>query len=251
MFGQSVGEKDFSTWQKHNFRAASGMVLPYRILYPDSFSPSKKYPLVLFLHGAGERGSDNEKQLTHGAALFLQPEVRRNFPAIVVFPQCPQEGYWAQVAVDRTAQPYRLLFNYAQPPQPSLAAALELVRQLRRSGAVDKRRVYVAGLSMGGMGTFEAVHRQPRLFAAASPICGGGDAERLRKKQRRVPFWIFHGAADPVVGVQQSHDMVDALKALKADVQYTEYPGVGHDSWTQVFADPRWLAWMFAQKRKK
>ena len=102
---------------------------------------------------------------------------------------------------------------------------------------------------MGGMGTFEAVYRAPGLFAAAAPICGGGDVARYDKRVRKVPFWVFHGDADAVVGVKQSRDMVAKLKTLRNKVKYTEYPGVNHNSWDNAFAETDFLAWMFAQRK--
>jgi predicted peptidase len=227
-----------------------GDTLPYRILFPENYDRTKKYPLVLFLHGAGERGSDNEKQLIHGSSLFLKEESRRNFPCIVIFPQCPAEGFWAAVKVDRSQRPLKFEYNYRESDiTPSLRLALGLTRSIIAQEAVDPDRVYVTGLSMGGMGTFEAVWRQPKLFAAAAPICGGGDTKAYKKAAARVPFWIFHGASDNVVGVDLSRDMVERLQKLRAEVRYSEYPGVDHNSWDNAFAEQDFLSWMFSQRR--
>jgi predicted peptidase len=188
-------------------------------------------------------------QLKHGGALFLKEENRKKFPAIVVFPQCPAEDFWANLKVeDKT--PREWTYDYAGAPKPALAAAMELVKQLIRDEGVDARRVYISGLSMGGMGTFEAVFRYPNLFAAALPICGGGNDQAYDKRLSAIPFWVFHGDADPVVPVKSSRVMVGKLTAIGAQVRSTEYPGVGHDSWTNVFAEPEYLSWMFKQKRK-
>jgi predicted peptidase len=238
-------------YQKKEFAFADGKILPYRILYPGNYDKTKKYPLILFLHGAGERGNDNEKQLTWGAKLFLNDENRKNFPAIVIFPQCPEESFWAVIKVDRTTQPAKFEFDYTAEPNWPLTAANELVKKISNEEAVDKSKIYVTGLSMGGMGTFESVYRYPDLYAAALPICGGGDVNRYDKKIKKTPFWVFHGAADAVVDVQLSREMVDKLKLLKAEVKYSEYPGVNHNSWENAFAEPEYLSWMFMHKRKK
>jgi predicted peptidase len=228
----------------------AGNALPYRILYPENYDRTKKYPLILFLHGAGERGNDNEKQLIHGARLFLKDENRKSNPAIVVFPQCPKDSYWASVEIDRSTQPLKISFNYNAPPQWPLVAANELVRKIVNEEAVDKTRVYVTGLSMGGMGTFESVFRYPDLYAAALPICGGGDTAAYDKRVKKTAFWVFHGADDSVVDVKLSREMLAKLKTLKVENKYSEYPGVDHNSWDNAFAEPQYLSWMLKHKRK-
>ncbi len=232
---------------KETFSSSEGTHLPYRILFPENYSKGKKYPLILVLHGAGERGDDNEKQLIHGSKLFLDSAVRKSYPAIVVFPQCPRESYWSSVTIDRNSGPLRLSFDYNNPITPPLSDAISLVQRLMEDEAVDTERVYITGLSMGGMGTFEAVHRFPGLFAAALPICGGGDT--LHYKKVRTPFWVFHGADDSTVDVRYSRTMVKKLGELKMKVKYTEYPGVNHNSWDNAFAEKDFLKWMFRQKR--
>jgi predicted peptidase len=234
---------------KREFKSGEN-VLPYRILFPDNYDKGKKYPLILVLHGAGERGSDNGKQLTHGSRLFLNEHNRKTFPAIVVFPQCPQDSYWASANIDRTAQPLKISFDYrTQSPWP-LVAANELVKKIATDEAVDKSRIYITGLSMGGMGTFESVYRYPDLYAAALPICGGGDTKVYDKRVKKTAFWVFHGDADAVVDVNLSRKMLAKLKSLKAETKYTEYPGVNHNSWEDAFAEESFLPWMFSHKLK-
>ncbi|WP_205755916.1 dienelactone hydrolase family protein [Lacibacter luteus] len=240
-----------NAYAKKEFVLSEGKVLPYRILYPENYDRTKKYPVVLMLHGAGERGNDNENQLTHGAKLFLHEENRKNFPAIVIFPQCPQDNFWAAVKIDRNQQPFKIEFDYAAEPNWPLVAANELVKKIAKEEAVDTKRIYISGLSMGGMGTFESVYRYPTLYAAALPICGGGNTTLYDARVKAIPFWVFHGAADAVVDVKLSREMVDRLNALKATVKYSEYPGVNHNSWDNAFAEPDYLKWMFQQKRKK
>lgn len=241
----------FAAFQLKEYKTADGHTLPYRILYPANYDSTKKYPLVLFLHGAGERGNDNEKQLTHGARLFLREDNRTSFPAIVIFPQCPQDSYWAVGDINRTSKPPKFELDYSMTPNWPLTAANTLVQQFIAGGTVDPSRVYITGLSMGGMGTFESVFRYPDLYAAALPICGGGDAAEYDKRVRKTAFWVFHGGADAVVNVQQSRTMVEKLKKLKVTVKYAEYPGVNHNSWDNAFAEPDYLEWMFGQRRKK
>ena len=251
LFPLVANAQDLSLFQKHTFTAADGKTLPYRILFPEYYDKNQKYPLLLFLHGAGERGNDNEKQLVHGAKLFLSEAGRRDFPGIILMPQCPAEGYWSSANVDRTKTPLIFDFDYTRPPTPSLAMVMDLLRQVLKEESVDQTRLYIAGLSMGGMGTFEAVHRHPKLFAAAMPICGGGDAVNYSKKVKKMPFWVFHGTDDGVVVVRHSREMVEKLKQVKAQVAYAEYPGVNHNSWDNAFAEPDFLKWLMQHKRKK
>jgi predicted peptidase len=243
--------QDFSLYLKKEFTYAEGKVLPYRILYPENYDKTKKYPLILFLHGAGERGLDNEKQLTHGAKLFITDENRKNFPAIIVFPQCPEESFWAVTKIDRSTTPFKIEFDYSVDANWPLAAANELVKKLAKEESVDKSKLYITGLSMGGMGTFESVFRYSNMYAAALPICGGADTAHYDKRIKKTAFWVFHGAADAVVDANLSRQIVNKLKLLKADVKYSEYPGVNHNSWDNAFAEPTFISWMFSHKRKK
>ncbi len=228
----------------------NGEVLPYRILYPKNYNKSKKYPLVLLLHGGGERGDDNEKQLVHGANMLLKETNQGKNEAIIIAPQCPQDSYWSSANIDRSTQPLTITFDYNKPALWPLAAANELVKTMADSASVDKSRIYITGLSMGGMGTFESVFRYPGLYAAALPICGGGDVNAYDKRVKDTKFWIFHGADDAVVNVKLSRDMAAKLKKVKVPVKYTEYPGVNHNSWDNAFADPNFISWMFSQKKK-
>lgn len=248
---KKISDPALAPFEKREYDFADGKKLPYRILYPENYDKTKKYPLLLLLHGGGERGNDNEKQLAHGAKLFLKEENRKNFPAIIVAPQCPEETYWASVKIDRTKQPFTIDFDYSAEPNWPLTAANQLVKKMISEEAVDKSRVYITGLSMGGMGTFESVYRYPDLYAAALPICGGADVNKYDKRLTKTAFWIFHGDADPVVDVKLSREMVDKLKSLKAEVKYSEYPGVSHNSWDNAFAEKDYLSWMLAHKKKK
>lgn len=224
--------------------------LPYRILFPQNFDRNQKYPLILVLHGAGERGNDNELQLTHGSRLFLQENVRKNFPAIVVFPQCPSGAYWSNVKIPTGSKDRRTLtFPAGGEPTKAMKLLLGLIDDLLGESYVDKNRLYMGGLSMGGMGTFELLYRRPTLFAAAFPICGGGHPATINKYAKQVSLWVFHGAKDDLVPSCHSQVMVDALKKAGADVRFTLYPDVMHESWVPAFAEPELLPWLFSHTR--
>jgi predicted peptidase len=220
--------------------------LPYRILYPENYDKSKNYPLLVFLHGAGERGNDNEMQLVHGSKLFTDSVNRAKYPAIVVFPQCPLEGFWAPIKSWNNGFEY---VNNAPVTEP-MQLVIRLIRELKKTESVDDKRMYVAGLSMGGMGTYDLICRYPRMFAAAVPICGGVSINRL-KKVKNVPIRIFHGGNDPVVSPDHSRKAYKELLRLGAKkVTYIEFPGVQHDSWNNAFAQPDFLSWIFSNKKK-
>ena len=239
--------QDLNLFQKKQFIIGND-TLPYRLLLPENYDASKKYPLVFFLHGAGERGNDNEKQLVHGAKLFLKEEVRRDYPAIVVFPQCPQNSFWSNV--DFRIENGKRVFGFKAQGEPTIAMKLaqELLYSIMKDYPVNKRQVYAGGLSMGGMGTFEIVRRNPKLFAAAFPICGGGEPTTA-SVMKKTKWWVFHGGKDDVVPPELSEKMVDALKAAKAAVKFTLYPDANHNSWDPAFAEPELLSWLFKQKK--
>lgn len=220
-----------------------------RILSPLHFSPEKKYPLIVVLHGSGERGNDNDAQLKWGSDLFLDSANREKFPAIVVFPQCPADSSWSVSIRTKNPDSAGIRFPMDVPATKPLRMVMNFIDTLAKGGTVDPKRIYIGGLSMGGFGTFEILWRKPHLFAAAFPICGGGNPAGAKLYGRNFPIWVFHGADDDVVPVNNSRIMVDALKAAKAKVKYTEYSGVKHDSWKNAFAEPELLPWLFAQKR--
>ena len=204
----------------------------------------------MVLHGAGERGNDNEKQLTHGSKMFLSPENRTQYPAIVVFPQCPSNSFWATSSIDRTKSPVQFRFNYDSIPSWPQAAANALAKQIANEESVDQSRIYITGLSMGGMGTFESVYRNPNFYAAAAPICGGGNDSLYNSSIKNTSFRVFHGDADVVVNVELSRKMVARLKELKVPVEYIEYKGVNHNSWDNAFAEPSFMSWLFQHELK-
>jgi len=222
-----------------------GDTLRYRVLFPDNYDKTKSYPLVLFLHGSGERGNDNENQLVHGSALFTNQQNRTDYPAIVLFPQCPTDGFWAPISQHTVG----FDFVNSKNPTKSLALVKKLVDSYQKEEAVDSKRMYVLGLSMGGMGTFDLICRYPKTFAAAIPICGGVSLERL-KKVRKMPIRIYNGGSDNVVSPEHSRNAFIELKANGSQVvEHIEFPGVGHDSWNLTFAQPDLLTWLFKQHK--
>ncbi|NLF09364.1 MAG: prolyl oligopeptidase family serine peptidase [Pirellulaceae bacterium] len=221
-------------------RGENEAVLPYRLMKPERVESDKRYPLVLFLHGAGERGNDNDRQLVHCAAEFAKDENRRKYPCFFVAPQCPAGKSWAELDWKQMK-----LITRDEPTEP-LRLALDLVDKLAAELPVDPRRIYVTGLSMGGFGTWDAAARRPGFFAAAVPICGGGDLDRAAKL-KDMPIWAFHGDADPVVPLAQTTTMIEAIRKAGGEPKMTVYPGVGHNSWADAYADPELSAWLFSK----
>ena len=245
----AVQAQDFSQYQK-KWLVQGGDTLPYRILLPKDYDSSQKYPVIFFLHGAGERGSDNEQQLVHGARLFLKNDVRETYKAIVVFPQCARESYWSNVLRmhDDGRKNRSFYFLEDGPPTRYMEMLEELVNYVLNNYRVQKKQVYVGGLSMGGMGTFELVRRMPKTFAAAFPICGGANPATA-KQLKKVSWWVFHGGKDDVVSPYHSQNMVTAMKAAGINVKLTIYPNDNHNSWDSALAEPDLLAWLFAQHK--
>lgn len=235
-----------------------GFTLPYRLMSPKEVDPVEKRPLVVFLHGFGERGDENQRQLIHGGPAFAAPEFRDRHRAFVLAPQCPagnkpdsvgKEGdepiVWS-LRLWPTKE--TLAESIDDAPTAPLHALRALVDHLIETQPIDPSRLYVTGLSMGGYGTWELAAREPDFWAAAAPICGGGNpawGERLKS----LPLWCFHGDADGAVPVVRSREMISAVGAAGGRPIYTEYPGVDHDSWTQTYNSRYLWDWLFAQHR--
>lgn len=216
-------EKVTGDWARGVFEGT----LPFRLFGAPDLDGAKKYPLVVYLHGAGGRGDDNEKQLGAGAKTFVKEETYKARPCLVVAPQCPKDKYWTgEIA----------------------GSVLALIDDLVSHLPIDENRIYLTGYSMGGYGTWYLAAREPTYFAAAVPIAGGGDPSDA-DKIKRVPVWAFHGDEDPTVKVEESRRMVEALEAEKGDVRYTEMAGEKHGIAGKVYADPELHTWIFAQKR--
>jgi poly(3-hydroxybutyrate) depolymerase len=227
---------------------AQGTTLPYRLFVPAGYDPTQKYPLVLFLHGLGGSGNDNVKQLTDQTAplVFVTPANQALYPCFMVAPQCPAGSLYANTwaGLDWT-QPTN---TQLPDPNPPLRVALEIVDALQQEFSLDSNRLYITGFSMGGFGVWDAVTRYPGKFAAAVPICGGGD-EYTAPRIVNLAVWTFHSADDPVISVNRTRNMVAAMRAAGGSPLYTEYNGYGHFSWIPAYAEPNLLPWMFAQTR--
>jgi len=236
-------------FEAKEFVTSNSDTLRYRELLPENYNSQQKYPLVLFLHGAGERGSDNQAQLTHGSMMFTNPVNREKYPAIVLFPQCPTNYFWA---FER--RPEGRLTANTFPTNNTISSILQAVKNLLdkyiAAGNVDTDRIYIIGLSMGGMGTFDMVCRFPDVFAAAIPICGGINPERLSATAGKVKFRIYHGDKDETVPVENSRSAYRALKKYGADVEHFEFVGCNHNSWDPAFNQPDFLSWLFQQRKK-
>lgn len=226
------------------FWVSGNDTLLYRMLLPPGFSFSQKYPLILFLHGMGERGSDNKRQLTHGSRLFS--DSISAYPSIVLFPQCPETDYWANLDRSQFEEEGMRLFRFRTDlgSHPSLGMVMEMVSHYRTQRYADTSRFYLAGLSMGAMGTFDLLWRMPGVFAAAIPICGAGPLDKV-DILKDTPLWIFHGAKDKTVDPDNSVKMVNALQNAGAEVRFTMYPEAGHNSWDNAFAEPEFFRWLF------
>lgn len=226
------------------FTDAAGKTLPYRLLQPKNYDHKRQYPLVLFLHGSGERGTDNAAQLSNGATQFATDKLMDKYPCFVVAPQCPTDKRWVEVDWS--------LDSHVMPVEPSepMRLTLLLLKSLQQEFRIDKTRIYVTGLSMGGFGTWDIIARHPELFAAASPVCGGGD-EATAPLIKNIPIWAFHGDQDTTVKTTRTQHMIAALRKVGAKPHYTELLGVGHDCWDYAYANSDFYEWMFAQRKKR
>lgn len=199
--------------------------------------------VLLFLHGAGERGDDNDKQLYHGAAEVISWSEKNKEKVLLLFPQCPENEQWVNT-------PWNALSHSMPEESESLALAMGMLAdEVRRSGA-DEKRLYISGISMGGYGTWDAISRYPELFAAAFPVCGGADTAQA-PKLIALPILTFHGDSDTVVPTSRTRDMVAALQAAGSkNITYIEVPNCGHDSWFTAFRDDNSWKWLFSQKKE-
>lgn len=216
----------------------------YRLMRPRQLDPNQQYPLIVFLHGAGERGEDNAKQLKYLPELMAQASRRKAFPCFLLAPQCRPGKQWVDVPwTDKHSTPM------AKQPTHQLQAAMNMLQRTLEEEPIDTSRIYLTGLSMGGFGAWEWAARDPQRFAAVVPICGGGD-EQQAAKLAVLPIWTFHGTADNVVFPIRSQNMVKAIRSAGGKIKFTQYPNVGHNSWNQAYRSEELLRWLFAQQRK-
>ena len=225
---------DMQKSQKFERTITRTLRVQYLLFTPKGYDAKgeKRWPLILFLHGAGERGTNVQKVAVHGPPKVVKS--RPDFPFLVVSPQCPNDETWSNEAV------------------------LALLDEVVAKHAVDTNRVYLTGLSMGGYGSWSLALNYPERFAAVAPICGGGNpldvllaARKRTDAVKALPFWVFHGAKDPVVNLEESQRMVNALKkAGVKDVELTVYPEAGHDSWTETYNNEKLYEWFLKHKRR-
>ncbi|HYG02214.1 MAG TPA: prolyl oligopeptidase family serine peptidase [Chryseosolibacter sp.] len=221
---------------------SSGDSLPYRLLKPVNPQSFDKFPLVIFLHGAGERGNDNEAQIKHIRELFLDEKYRGKYPCYLVAPQCPKGKWWA----DFTGNSENATLS--KNPSDPMKMVITLIEKIIVEYPIDESRIYITGLSMGGYGTWDLIARYPQKFAAAVPICGGGDVKTASQIQH-IPLWAFHGAKDKIVIPSQSRRMIKALQDAGGLPGYSEYPDVEHNSWVYAYREPHLMHWLFKQKK--
>lgn len=211
----------------NHFEKEIKITLPanYLLYLPKDYNDSEEnFPLVLFLHGAGERGTDIEKVKIHGLPKLINQG--KDFPFIVVSPQCPDDIFW------------------------NVDILIALLDEIVAKYRVDTNRIYVTGLSMGGHGTWELAMRQPNRFAAIAPVCGWADTSKACSISH-IPTWVFHGAKDNVVPVSAAESMVEALKKCGSNVKLTIYPEANHDSWTETYNNEELYEWFLEQSLDK
>jgi predicted peptidase len=235
VIGIRVGVADDQTgFLNRVFKDSDGKEHKYVVFVPHDYrageASGKRWPAILFLHGAGERGDDGELQ----AKVGLAPAVRKrekDFPFIAVFPQCAKSSFW-------------------RAEGPDGQRAMAILAEVEKGYKTDPDRVYLTGLSMGGMGTWSLAMKHPDRFAALVPICGRGDTQQA-EKIAKLPIWCFHGDDDKAVNVEGSRSMIAAIKEAGGTPKYTEYPGVGHNSWDAAYGTDELYTWLLEQKRTK
>lgn len=228
------------------FHSSLGQALPYKVMFPENFDPTQRYPLLLFLHGAGERGTDNNAQLIHGGARIQSDTSLRN--TIVLAPQCPKEDYWVCIVKTNTlAEHLKREFPYSAPISSSMAAVKELLDAMIAVGFVDTDQIYGMGISMGAMGILDLAFRFPDLFQAVQPICGGVNNDRASEFKGKTSFRFFQGLKDDIVLPKFSDENCTALKEAGAKASIVEYPNDNHNCWDSTFKEPDLFKWMFMQ----
>jgi predicted peptidase len=216
------------------FKPASGEELHYGWLTPLEQKPDVRYPLVICLHGAGGG--------VKASAVLARKEMRTKYGYFAMVPASDRPYVWAHMDGLLRSAP-------GQKFPEKLPTLLAAVQALLKSEAIDPKRIYITGQSMGGVGSWGAIARSPELFAAAVPVCGAWKTEDA-DKMAKVPVWAFHGEKDPTVPVRFSRDLTEAIRKAGGQAKYTEYPGVGHDSWSRAYDDAEMWDWMFKQAQK-
>lgn len=218
------------TAHEFHFTRKESIRLPYLLHLPADYDDSQSWPLILFLHGSGERGTDADLVRKYGLPKCI--ERGDDLPFIVLSPQCPADSWWP---------------DYHEAVMSLLDAVID-------AHSVDHKRVYLTGLSMGGMGTWFLAQRYPARFAAIAPICGGlpwyVDMDAAAERMKAIPTWAFHGEQDDEVPIQESRMMVDALGVHGADVTFTSYPELGHNSWSVTYDNAELYRWFLSHRKE-
>lgn len=221
------------------FTNAPGKILRCRLFKPPGYDSRTNYPLVLFLHGAAGLGDDNVRQFNGGNEVpplaLTADDAQARFPCFVMAPQCPRGSSWS---------------GFGKQPSEMIVATLAALQALQREFLIDSSRIYIVGVSMGGHGVWDTVAKFPHTFAAAVPICAASELSQAAKIAP-LTVWCFHGADDPLINVNNARQMIAALRKAGGNPKYTEYPGVGHDSYRNAFKEPDLLPWLFAQQRRR
>ena len=241
-------EQDKSFYEQNTnayiYTDKNGAKMPYRLFLPDNYNPKKEYPIVLVFHGAGSRGNDNLKQLRPWVAGWMDAEVQKEHPSIILMPQCPNKQQWVNVPWKEGSYRFKDI-----PVSDPMKLAKEIFDKVVQEYAVDKKRVYVMGMSMGGYGTWNFVMRYPKIIAAAVPICGAGDPS-VAKKIKKIPIWAFHGDKDFTVPLDGSTEMIESLtRFTKHKARFTIYKDVGHNSYELAWKNPSLVDWLFSQHK--
>lgn len=235
------------SFEAKTYESPKGGKLLYRQLAPAGIKAGRKYPLVLLLHGAGGRGSDNVRQVTDAGVcpgLLNKVNFAKRYECYMIAPQVPRGKRWVEVSWSAKAH------DMPKAPGDQMRMTLEVVDAAVKKYPIDPNRVYVTGLSMGGYGTWDVIQRRPKFFAAAVPVCGGGDSAQAAKLTK-IPLWVWHGDKDRAVPTQRSRDMVAAIRKAGGKCIYTEVPGCGHNVWIHAYGSTQTWDWMFAQRLGK
>ncbi len=242
---------DSDIYERQMFVSGQDTLL-YRIAYPENFNPKKKYPVVLFMHGAGDRGNNNIRQLILGGQFFISEPVRKDYPAIVIYPQCPATEMWTKRRKEQPSKDAEWVFTF--PVEEEIPTSAKLVNLLMddviAKPYTDQRRIYIMGISMGGIGTLDFLYRWEEKYAAAVIICGAHDV-RYADTYKNAPVWFLHGDADNVVPMHYSKEIYEAIKDGNKNTRYTVFPGADHSIWNQTFSQPDLLEWTFSNKKDK
>ena len=247
---------------KHRFKASNSLEIPYRLFSPKNQNDSKK-PLIVFLHGRGDRGINNSSDIYHEAGFItnsnslLTKNMQEKYPCYILVPQCSDKTKneeWAKWVGNSPETPFKGLGkdgSYLMSPVPSESgeATIELIEKTIKNNNINPNKIYLVGLSKGGFGTWEFVARKPQLFAAAVPMAGYSDPSQI-ENIKHIPFWIFHGSTDKWNPVEGSRNMYKLLSEQNADVSYTEYKNVNHkETFKKAFKEEQLIPWIFSKSR--